>query len=130
MIDIRGTIQMALDTALYPDGVFSYWNRKTETTGEDPDEYIVYTLAGDSSEFHADDNPLIKSASATVRYYYRDTLLSTHQGRQKIKTHENMIESALKSAGFSIPNGSFDAGDIERNDFGCIIFECDYWRVV
>ncbi|SHI75185.1 hypothetical protein SAMN02745975_00530 [Geosporobacter subterraneus DSM 17957] len=130
MIDIRGLLQTSLDTALYPEGIFSYWNRKAETTGGNPDEYIVYTLAGDSSEIHADDNPLVKAASTTVRYYYRDTLLDTHTGRQRIKQHEDLITSALKAAGFSIPNGSFDAGDIENNGFGTIVYECEYWRVV
>lgn len=130
MMDIRGHLQLALDTALYPEGVYSYWNRKTETEGENPDEYIVYTMSGDSTEFHADDTALVKSASVTVRYYYRDTLLSSHLGREKIKDHESMIQSALFKAGFSIPNGSFDAGDIEQNGFGCIVFECEFWRVL
>jgi len=130
MIDIRGLLQTALDTALYSEGIFSYWNRKAETTGADPDEYIVYTLAGDSPETHADNSPLVMSASVTVRYYYRDTLLDTHAGRQRVKQHEDLIATTLKTAGFSIPNGSFDAGDIENNGFGTIIFECEYWRVI
>ncbi len=130
MTDIRGQLQLALDNALYADKVYSYWNRKTETTGENASEYVVYTLSGDRADAHADNLPLVKVAGATVIYYYRDTLLETHIGRESVKQRQQSIESALLSVGFSIPFGAFDGGDIEDNGYATIIFECEYWRVV
>jgi len=130
VIDVRGLIQTVLDTALYDDGVYVYWNKKAEATGQDPDEYVVYTLSGDSNESFADDAPLVKSASVTVRYYYRNTLLDNYASRNKVKTNENKILEALYSNGFSVPNGAFDGGDIDDIGFSTIIIECEYWRVV
>lgn len=127
---IGDLIQSALDAVLYNDGVYVYWNRKTETEGQDPDEYVVYTINGDSGETFADNKPLIKAASATIRYYYRDNLLDIHAGRQKIKARRDTILSALEAADISVPNGPFDAGDIDDIGFGTIVFECEYWRAV
>jgi hypothetical protein len=130
MTDIRGKLQSILDSALYSEGIFSYWNRKSESEEEDPNEYIVYTSDGDSGEDFADDIVLTKNASFTVRYYYRDTMLDSKTGREKIKLHESMILNALENEGFSVPNGTFDTGDIDGIGFGTIIFNCNYWRVV
>ena len=126
MSDIRGLVQMALDTAF--DGkIYVYWQRKS---GADVDEYIVYTQTGDSPEAFADDAPLTKSAGITVRYYYRAEKLDTYTGRQAVKAREDAIESALGGAGFAIPFGRFDAGDVEDIGFYVTVFECEYWRVV
>lgn len=123
---IRDLIQSALDTALYPD-VSVHWQRKA---GPDVDEYVVYTFGGDSNEEHADDVPLIKAGSITVRYYYRAEKLDTHAGRQAVISRENTIDTALKGAGFDLPNGYFDAGDVDDIGFYVTAFECEYWRVV
>lgn len=130
MTDIRGHLQTVLDNALYPAGVRSYWRRKAETTGENPDEYIVYTLDGDPVEVYADDAPLVQSANVAVRYYYRDTMLGTHAGRTVVKNREEEIATALKQGGFTLPFGFFDAGDIDDIGFGVTLFECNYSRVV
>ena len=129
-VDPRALLQAVLDNALAESGVYSYWQRKAETAGEDPDEYIVYTLGGDSVAVYADDMPYIKAASATVRYYYRDSLLDTYEGREKIKVHEKNIATALEQGGFSLPNGWFDVGDIDDIGFGATVFEAYYGRVV
>jgi hypothetical protein len=126
MSDIRGMAQTALDAALYPH-VLTHWQRKS---GPDADEYIVYTQSGDSSEAQADNKPLVKAASITVRYYYRAEKLDTHTGRQAVKAREVAIEAALVGAGLTIPFGKFDAGDVDDIGYFVTVFECDYWRVV
>ena len=130
MMDVGALVQTTLDAALSADNVRSYWRRKAETDGEDPDEYLVYTLDGDSNETYADDAPLVSSADITLRYYYRDTMLDTSAGRAAIKAREQQVADALKAAGFALPNGYFDTGDIDDIGFGTTIFPVEYWRVV
>jgi hypothetical protein len=126
MSDIRGMVQTALDTAL-KGAVYAYWQRKS---GPDADEYIVYTQAGDSKEAHADNSPIVQAGSITVRYYYRAEKLDTHVGREAVKSREAAIQSALEGAGFSIPFGPVDAGDVDDIGYFVTVFECDYWRAV
>ena len=129
MTDIRGKIQLALDTALFADKVFSFWNRKVEVVGENKDEYIVYTLSGDTPESYADNSELIKLHEVTIRYYYRDTLPQTSAGRTKVKNRETQIVEALRNDDFEITN-VFDAGDIDNVGFFVSLIECQYWEVV
>ena len=119
-------LQQTLDDALYPD-VYSFWQRKS---GADVDEYVVYTLGGDSNDSHADNKPLVNHANVTVRYYYRAEMLDTYSNRLKVQDREETIEAALKNAGFTIPFGKFDGGDIDDIGFYVTIFECEYWQVV
>lgn len=123
---IRSMVQTALDTALYPH-VRTYWQRKS---GVHADEYIVYMQAGDTSEAYADDKPLVKNANITVKYYYRAEKISTHIGREAVKKREEDIQAALEGAGFDIPYGKFDAGDVDDIGFFVTAFECEYGRVV
>jgi len=123
---IKDLVQSTLDVALHPD-VLSYWQRKT---GLDMDEYVVYSFGGDSKEDFADDTPLTKNASVTVRYYYRAEKLETPNKRKEIENRENLIETALENAGFAIPYGRFDAGDIDDIGYFVTVFECEFWRVV
>lgn len=127
MTDIRVLMQETLDAALYPD-VRVYWLRKSD--GEDPDEYVVYTLDGDPVGAYADDVPLTRDANISVRYYYRDSMATANAGRMAIGTRENQIAAALVSAGFTLPNGYFDVGDIDDIGFGATIFEAYFSRVV
>jgi hypothetical protein len=123
---MRNLLQQTLDDALYPD-VYSFWQRKS---GADVDEYVVYTLSGDSAESHADNQPLAKNADVTVRYYYRASKLNTYDGRQAVEAREEQIQQALEDAGFTIPFGKFDGGDIDDIGFYVTVFECEYWRVI
>ena len=125
MMDIRALVQETLDTALYPD-VRVYWLRKSD--GEDPDEYVVYTLDGDPAVY-ADGTPLTRDANITVRFYYRDSMLDSSAGRAAIKAREAQIAEALQGAGFLLPGGWFDSGDIDDIGFGTTIFEAYYGRV-
>jgi hypothetical protein len=125
MIDARALAQTTLDTALYPD-VRVFWLRKSD--GEDPDEYVVYTLSGDPAVY-ADDEPLTRNANITVKYYYRDSMLDSSAGRAAIKAREAQIAEALQGAGFLLPGGWFDSGDIDDIGFGTTIFEAYYSRV-
>ena len=124
---IKNLVQLTLDTVLYPKSIYVYEQRKS---GLDADEYVVYSSAGDSAENFADDAVLIKNASVTVRYYYRAEKLDNYATRQKVKEIESLIENSLEEAGFEIPNGRFDAGDVDDIGYLVTVFECDYWRVV
>lgn len=138
MIDIRAKLQLALDTSLFEKGIYSYWNRKTETQGEDPNEYIIYTYGGEDTDDYAEDTELVKMLEATVRYYYKDTLLNNSKGRKRVKDNEKLIIETLINAGFELPYGSMDLGDIDSkisgdlkgSGFNTIVFECEYWLVV
>jgi hypothetical protein len=123
---IRSLVQTTLDTALYPT-VNVYWQRKFSA---DVNEYVVYSLGGDTEESFADDEALTKYANITVRYYYRSEKIETETGRQAVESRETTIENALINAGFEIPNGKFDAGDVDDIGFFVTVFECEYWRVV
>lgn len=125
---MKTLIQTALDTALYSSyQIQSYDQRKT---GPDADEYIVYSQSGDSHEAFADDQTIIKSGGITVRYYYRAEKIETYTDRQAIKTREDAIQVALEGAGFVIPFGRFDAGDVDDIGYFVTVFECEYWRAV
>ena len=124
---ILNLLQTTLDTAFYSEGVRSHWQRKT---GPDANEYIVYRMAGDAAEEFADDVPLIKEASVTVNYYYREDRINTYQGRQAIQGRITAIEAALNTAGFTVPFGPFDAGDVDDIGYMVTVFECDYSRVM
>ncbi len=123
---MRHLLQQTLDDALYPD-VYSFWQRKS---GADVDEYVVYTLSGDVPEAYADNQPLVKAADVTVRYYYRVGRLNTFAGRKAVEDREEQIEAALNDAGFTVPFGKFDGGDIDDIGFYVTVFECLYARVV
>lgn len=125
---MKTLIQTALDTALY--STYKICSHDQRKTGPDADEYIVYSQSGDSQEAFADNQPIIKAGSVTVRYYYRAEKIETHTGRQAIKTREDAIQTALEGAGFTIPFGRFDAGDVDDIGYFVTVFECEYWRVV
>lgn len=123
---IRTLVQTALDASLHPN-VLTHWQRKS---GNDAEEYIVYSLGGDENMHFADNVPTVKAASVTIRYYYRADKLDTHAGRQAIQTREDAIETALKNAGFIIPYGKVDAGDVDDIGYFTTVWECEYWRAV
>lgn len=123
---IRSLVQLTLDNALYPKGVYSFWQRKTEV--DEHNEYIVYTTT-DIDEFFADDEPLVKSAEVTVRYFYRSGMAETEAGRQVVDDRKKLIMRSMKKAGFDCPFGAFDAGDIDNNGYFATIFEFEYKEV-
>ena len=124
---IKDLVQLTLDTVLYPKNIYVYDQRKS---GPDADEYVVYSASGDNRENFADDKVLIKNASVTVRYYYRAEKLDNYTTRKKVREVEDLIESSLNEAGFEIPFGRFDAGDVDDIGYFVTVFECEYWRVV
>ncbi len=126
VIDVRALVQSTLDTALL---IRSFWQSKVETAGEDPDEYVVYTLDNDAPTY-ADNLPTYLTANIAVRYYYRMSLLETQANRTAVKSRERAIYNALQGAGFSISAGPFDVGDIDDIGFGASVYECYYERTV
>jgi len=124
---IKDLVQTTLDTVLYTKGIYVHEQRKS---GTDANEYVVYSSGGDSGEDFADDVVLTKNASITVRYYYRAEKLDNYTNRKKVREIEDLIETSLNGAGFDIPNGRFDVGDIDDIGYMATVFECEYWRLV
>ena len=124
---MKALIQSTLDTALAGKNIKVYEQRKT---GEDAKEYIVYTKGTTTSDNFADDSVLVQTDSVTVKYYYSDSFMDTRTGRTQIHTIEELIKTALINAGFSLPGGYFDAGDVDEIGYMVTIFECDYQRVI
>ncbi|MDF2591396.1 MAG: hypothetical protein K0S75_862 [Clostridia bacterium] len=124
---IKDLLQNTLDTVLHPKGIHVHDQRKS---GPEAHEYVVYSSAGDSSQEFADDIVLTKNASLTVRYYYRSSKLDNYTTRKKVREIEDIIENALIDAGFEIPPGRFDAGDVDDIGYCVTVFECEYWRGV
>lgn len=124
---IKDLIQITLDAVLYPKNIFVYEQRKS---GPDADEYVVYSMSGEIEENYADDEVLTKNANVTVKYFYRSEKLDNYSTRKNVREIEDLIENALKEAGFSIPYGRFDAGDVDDIGYMTTVFECEYWRVV
>lgn len=124
-MSIYSDIQTVLDDALHPD-VQSYWKKKT---GAHAEEYVVYTIGSDSA-INADDEPLVRNANITVRYYFKESLLGTSEKRTKAQERADTIVSALESKGYSVPNGPQDIGDVDDIGYGVLLIECYKGRVV
>lgn len=124
---IKDLVQLTLDTVLYPKDIYVYEQRKS---GPDVNEYVVYSSSGDNREDFADDKVLTKNANITVKYFYRSENLDNYSTRKKVREIEDLIETSLEDAGFEIPFGRFDGGDIDDIGYHTTIFECEYWRVV
>ena len=122
---IYSDIQAVLDATLYPE-VLSYWLRKS---GTDANEYIVYTIDSDEA-INADDRPLIRNANIAVRYYFKDSLLSTSSGRTKVQNRAEAIIVALEESEYTIPYGAQNIGDIDDIGYGVLLIECYKERVV
>jgi hypothetical protein len=125
MTDARALLQTILDNALYSLGVNSYWGERADITA---DEYVIYSVSGDSNPDYADDAPSTRSVYCIIGYYYSVKLAGTHAGRSKIKAHEALIRSALLAAGFSV--NSFDDADPSDMAYRRIVFEAERGEVI
>lgn len=124
---IKTLLQETLDNALISKNIYSYDQRKT---GNNANEYIVYSLSGEVKDDFADNINLVKHTNITVRYYYNDELLGDFESRKQIRENEKLIEQALEEQGFYIPFGKFDGGDIDDIGYLVTIFECEFWEVL
>lgn len=124
---IKDLLQTCLDDVLFPKGVYVHDQKKS---GENANQYVVYSMSGDSKESFADDIANIKCANVTVKYFYRESKLENHASKLKVREIEDLIESTLETNGFEVPFGRFDAGDIDGIGYMVTVFECEYWRVV
>lgn len=124
---IKTLLQETLDNALIPKNIYSYDQRKT---GNNANEYIVYSVSGEVKDDFADNINLIKHTNITVRYYYNDELLGDFESRNQIRENEKLIEQALEEQGFYMPFGKFDGGDIDDIGYLVTIFECEFWEVL
>ena len=124
---IKTLLQETLDNALIPKNIYSYDQRKT---GNNANEYIVYSVSGEVKDSFADNINLVKHTNITVRYYYNAELLGDFESRKQIRENEKLIEQALEEQGFYIPFGKFDGGDIDDIGYLVTIFECEFWEVL
>lgn len=124
---IKDLVQLTLDNVLFEKGIYVHEQRKT---GADADEYVVYTFGGDIREDFADDETIVKNANVTIKYFYRSERLDNYSTRKKVREIENLIENTLEKAGFEMPFGRFDAGDVDDIGYFVTVFECEYWRVI
>lgn len=124
---IKTLLQETLDNALISKNIYSYDQRKT---GNNANEYIVYSLSGEVKDDFADNINLVKHTNITVRYYYNVELLGDFESRKQIRENEKLIEQALEEQGFYIPFGKFDGGDIDDIGYLVTIFECEFWEVL
>lgn len=124
---IKTLLQETLDNALIPKNIYSYDQRKT---GNNANEYIVYSASGEVKDSFADNINLVKHTNITVRYYYNAELLGDFESRKQIRENEKLIEQALEEQGFYIPFGKFDGGDIDDIGYLVTIFECEFWEVL
>jgi predicted TIM-barrel fold metal-dependent hydrolase len=124
---IKTLLQETLDNALIPKNIYSYDQRKT---GNNANEYIVYSVSGEVKDSFADNINLVKHTNITVRYYYNAELLGDFESRKQIRENEKLIEQALEEQGFYMPFGKFDGGDIDDIGYLVTIFECEFWEVL
>lgn len=118
--DPEELLQETLDNLLASHGIYTYWQNKTDTKGENKEEYLVYTK-DDGTVISADNQPWIEIFNFTLRYYYNQNLTGTIPGRNKIRKRMKDISKALKESGFTEKH--FDSGDIDGIGFGTTIFE-------
>lgn len=123
---IKDLLQTYLDAVLFAKGIYVHEQKKS---GPDADEYVVYSMSGDTKESFADDEATVKNANATVKYFYRESKLESHTSKTKVREIENLIMSTLEANGFECV-GPFDGGDIDGIGYMVTIFECEYWRVM
>ena len=124
---MKNLLQTCLDSVLFSKGIHVHEQKKS---GPDADQYVVYTMSGDTKEVFADNKVAVKNGNVTVKYFYRESKLEKHSSKLKVREIEDLIESTLESNGFEVPFGRFDAGDIDGIGYMVTIFECEYWRVV
>lgn len=130
MTDVRALFQLTLDTALN-GAVHVYWQRKAKIVSEsNPDEFIVFSIGKDSNTKHADNAPFYKRTDVTGRYYYRNDLIDTAAGITTVQTRKSTIVNALTVAGFSVPDGVEDIGDVDDIGYYTALIACTFGQVV
>lgn len=113
-MSILTNVQTILDTLLFPDDVYSYWQTYQQISGDaNPDEYVVFTFDGLDSVTYADNSVVSENATVTVRYYYSPSLLSTATGRNKVLERMDSIVAAMRDGGFGTSTGFYDVGDVD-----------------
>ncbi|QRN86033.1 hypothetical protein JR334_02020 [Clostridia bacterium] len=124
---IKNLVQTTLDSALSGKDILVHDQTKS---GDDASQYVVYSQSGDSEESFADDVPVMKKASISLKYYYRGSLVNTYAGRQAVRANEELIEASMSAAGFDLPFGKLDAGDVDDIGYFVTVFEFEYMRVI
>lgn len=122
-------IQTVLDTLLNTDKVYVYWQRKTESKGQDPKEYVIYSQNDSPPGINADNKPLTRDAGITVRYYYLTDLQETRTGRAKVQTRAKSILVAMENARFESTTGIMWMGDIDSVGKSVAVMDFTYSEV-
>lgn len=122
---IKDLVQLVLDNTFHAE-IPCFWQTKTDDT--DQSEYIVYTT-NDIDECFAGNEPLIKVANVTVKYFYRNDLIGTYEGRTAIGGNIKKIMRQFKRFNFDCPTGAFDGGDVDGIGFLTSIMEFEYKEI-
>lgn len=123
-MSVRSDLQAALDGVLMADKVYSHWGRKQAIPGENPGEYVVYTIDGYFPLNRVDGEVFQKTANPVVRYYH-----AFGMPEEDVYAREQQIYDALNASGFYVNSGPFDAGDIDDAGMNTTIFECTHSRI-
>lgn len=128
-MDVSELIQETLDAALGGLGIRTYEGRRQDGA-ENEEEFVVYTMTGDSVEASADGETIARTATAAVRYYLTESAAFDYPGRRKRRSRLRLIGSALYAAGFDFPEGWVDVQDDATVGFDCWAGVFEFARTV
>lgn len=125
MINFQDYLQQTLDTLLYKDGIYSFWQKKQEVTGLEvnQNEFIVYTLILNAQQSYADNKANVLQNTATVRYYYNENYLLSVEKMDIVFNREKSILDAMSKAGFTTVTGFSEVGDVDGIGFYVAVCE-------
>ena len=126
---IIDTIQTTLDTLLYSEGIFVFWNQFREIQGVDQSEYVVYTQSDSPTGIMADDKPLTREIGVTVKYYYDSNLETNKAGRTSVYARASDILNAMEDAGFETTTGVMFMGDLDDVGKSVAVIDFTYCEV-
>lgn len=132
MKDVLDLIQTTLDSVLITetDTVYSFWGRRAEVSNDNAQEYIIYSLSGDSADVSADGDVMYRSMSVDVQYYIKYSIARTYAGRRRAMDRMDSIREALRSAGFGCSGGWSEIGDVDDVGFATFLSTYDIPRLM
>lgn len=117
-MDISRLVQTTLDNALSASLIKVHEGRRQEiATDSNPREYVVYTIAADSVETHANGSVIARTADIYVNYYINEAIAYKNEGKQQRKEAIGQIMSGMTAAGFECADGFSEVGDVDLAGF-------------
>lgn len=132
MKDVLDLVQTTLDTLLIgeTEKVYSFWGRRAEIDNDQAQEYIIYTLEGDSADVSADGDVMYRSMTIELLYYLKYSVARTYAGRRKAADRMDAIREAMRAAGFGCSGGWSEIGDIDDVGFATFLSSYDIPRLM